>query len=458
MTGSPAPAHRSLASTGPSRIAPLVLLALGCMLVLSLLAFGRLNSQFGIAAMHSAQVFKEQIDRFDKLLVLLVDAETDVRGYLLSRHDPAYLDNYTAAEEVIGPLLDAISLDFPAAHPERGAFDELTRLVALKRALLVDTLKAGRVISAGPPGQGGTGKRYMDQIRDSIATLRARLEERNRRLVDESIQRFGDIRNTVTLLALGALGLLVALFVVQQRQAALRARIAAILEHENVVLESTVARRTRELSDLASYLTNAREAEKAHLARELHDELGSLLTAARLDASCLLRSLGTNAGTDIQARFRRLLDTLGSGITIKRRIIDGLRPPLLQGLGLVEALRALAEDLRGEFDLKLQLPDEDIPCPEEQSLAVFRIAQEAITNIRKYARARHVEVGLQLVGPELRLWIADDGRGFDPASPQLNRHGLAGMQHRVQMFAGLFSLTSAPGQGTRVEVRMPLTC
>jgi protein-histidine pros-kinase len=197
-------------------------------------------------------------------------------------------------------------------------------------------------------------------------------------------------------------------------------------------------------------------AERARLARELHDELGALLTAAKMDASWLLRSLGATAGPDIQARFRRLIDTIGSGITIKRRIIDDLRPPLLQGLGLVEALRALTDELRGEYQLALQLPASEPPCSEEQSLALFRIVQESLTNTRKYAHARHIEVGLALVDNMLHLWVGDDGVGFDPDSPQLSRHGLAGMQHRTQMFEGHFAVRSAPGQGTRIDARMPL--
>lgn len=440
----------------PRRLWPALLLAVGCALVLSLLAFGRLNSRFGIEAMHEAQVYKQQIDRFDRLLALVLDAETGVRGYLLNDLKQVYLEPYRDSERAIAPLLARIDDDYPAESADRQEFEILRNLVHLKFTLLADTIRAGRVISAGPPGQGGTGKAYMDQIRLSITVLRQRLEERNQTLVLESVTRSGEMENAVTLLGLGALGLIVALFGVQQRQASLRVRIGELLQRENLALESTVSQRTRELSDLASYLTDACEAERARLARELHDELGALLTAAKMDASWLLRSLGAQAGPDIQARFRRLIDTIGSGITIKRRIIDDLRPPLLQGLGLVEALRALTDDLRGEFELALELPAADPPCSEDQSLALFRIVQESITNIRKYAHARRIEVGLTLEGHDIHLWVSDDGDGFDPDSPQLSRHGLAGMKHRTQMFSGRFDVGSAPGRGTRIDARMPL--
>jgi signal transduction histidine kinase len=440
----------------PYRLWPYFLITTGCVVVSTLLYIGRLHSEFGVEAMRSTQAYKTQIDRLNSLLILVLDAETGVRGYLLTGLNQAYLAPYETTNQTIGPLLEAISKDFPEGSVDRDEFDMLTGLVDLKRALLTQTVEEGKLTSVIAPGQSGPGKVYMDQIRMSIARLRHRLEERNQHLVSESVKRLDGTQRTITALALGALGLIVALFAVQQRQSTLRARIADLLAHENEMLESTVVQRTRELSDLASYLTDIREAEKARLAREMHDELGALLTAAKMDASWLLRSIGATSSADIQARFRRLIETIGSGITLKRRIIDDLRPPLLQGLGLVEALRAMSDDLRSEYEVALQLPERDINCPEQQGLALFRIVQESVTNIRKYASAHRIELGLELTDSQIHLWIADDGRGFDTASTTLNRHGLAGMKHRVQMFEGEFSLVSKPGEGTRIDARIPL--
>ncbi|HND24938.1 MAG TPA: CHASE3 domain-containing protein [Rhodocyclaceae bacterium] len=435
---------------------PVFLVILGVGLLLGLLTIGRLHSEFGVSALRTSQAYNSQIDRLNRLLIVLLDAETGVRGFIASGLNPVYLEPYQQAEQDIGPLLKAISNDYPQGTQDHTEFELLGQLIAVKRQLLAETVRIRRVPTVVPPGETGPGKAYMDQIRLSIAVLRGRLEERNARSIAESTKRFNDTRTLVTVLALGAVGLVLALFAVQQRQTVLRARIAELLERENIALESTVAERTRELSDLASYLTTARELEQARLARELHDELGALLTAAKMDASWLLRSLGAQSTPDIQARFRRLIDTIGSGITIKRRVVSDLRPPLLQGLGLVEALRALSDDLHDEYRVTLQLPGENIDCDEEQALALFRIVQESVTNIRKYARARAIEVGLAVDAGVVRLWVKDDGVGFDPDNPQLNRHGLAGMKHRVQMFEGRFTVTSAPGAGTRIDATMPL--
>lgn len=434
---------------------PYVLLLAGCAIVLTLLATSRDNSRLGLEAVHTVQDNRARLDRLDALLLTVVDAESSVRGYILT-HNNDYLEPYRDSEARVGHLLAAMEEDFPAGSTDRDEFEVLKKLVTLKRQHLARAVASGDIEDSGSPEQAGPGKAFMDQIRLSITALHERRAASNAQLTRDSLLRLQHMQTAVTALAVGALGLLIVLFGVQQQRARLRARVATLLADENSRLESTVSQRTRELSDLASYLTNAREAERGRLARELHDELGALLTAARMDAAWLLRSLGPSAGQDIHDRFKRLIDTIGSGITLKRRLIDDLRPPLLQGLGLVEALRALADDFSREVPVELLLPDADPEPSEDQALAVFRIAQEAFTNIRKYAHAAHVELGLDVVDGELQLWIRDDGVGFDADSPMLNRHGLAGMQHRVQMFGGRLTVTAAPGKGCTIEASMPL--
>ncbi|WP_346288209.1 CHASE3 domain-containing protein [Zoogloea sp.] len=455
-----------IASRGNSRFARLrirphwrywhyALVAVGCVLVLVLLAASRTHSRFGVEAVHAVQDSKARVARLDQVLLTMADAETSVRGYLLTKSD-IYLETYRESEARIGPLLAEMEKDFAPGALDRDEFEVLKGLIALKREHMARGVASGRLTDPVTPGQAGPGKAFMDQIRLSITVLREHRAAIDDRLIHEYLVRFDDMQNAVTVLALGALGLIIALFGVQQRQTVLRARIAELLEHKNTELESIVEQRTRDLSNLASYLTNAREEERGRLAREMHDELGALLTAAKMDAGWLLRSLGPTTTQDIRDRFKRLIETIGSGITVKRRIIDDLRPPLLQGLGLVEALRALADDFSHEVKVEALLPDPDPAPAEDQALALFRIAQEAFTNIRKYARASNVELGLQLENGELQLWIRDDGTGFDTESPMLNRHGLAGMKHRVQMFGGSLDVISHPGKGCYIEARMPL--
>lgn len=162
--------------------------------------------------------------------------------------------------------------------------------------------------------------------------------------------------------------------------------------------------------------------------------------------------------TALRSRFDRLLDTLNQGIALKRKVVADLRPPLLSELGLVEALRALPDsgDI-GEHGGKLEidLPDALPELPAQTALALYRIAQEALTNVRRYASATRVQLRLHTEGDELVLEIEDNGVGFDPSARDHDRHGLAGMAHRVQMLAGRLDIDSRPGAGTRISARVP---
>lgn len=298
----------------------------------------------------------------------------------------------------------------------------------------------------------------MDAIRRALAAMKTRMAAQGQRSLEQSIAHVQRTRWVVATLSGAALVLLAALFVVLQRQFRLRERLAALLHSENERLDGLVRARTAELSDLASYLTRTREAEKERLARELHDELGALLTVARMDASWLVRALDGAMPEACAERFERLLQGLDSGITLKQRIIDDLRPPLLRELGLVAALRTLGEAFAADsaVRLTLDLPAEDLVLPPEASLALFRIAQESLTNVRRHARARKVTLRLAVAPGHMRLNVEDDGIGFAAVHAASGHHGLAGMRHRVQMFAGEFAIDSRPGGGTRITATLPL--
>jgi protein-histidine pros-kinase len=251
--------------------------------------------------------------------------------------------------------------------------------------------------------------------------------------------------------------LLVALFALILHQFRLRAQIAQLLHGENQRLEAEVASRTHELSTMAWYLANVSEVEKGRLARELHDEMGAILTSAKMDTSWIARKLDAGTMSAIRERFDRLVTQLNSGIALKRRIIDNLRPPLLEELGLTASLQAMVDEARSSSGLQISFsgPESEPALSADKSLALFRIAQESLTNVRKYAQARSVSLALSVQDRSVRLEIGDDGRGFDQSAVG-GTHGIAGMRYRVQMFRGTFAVDSAPGKGTRVVAEIPL--
>lgn len=208
-------------------------------------------------------------------------------------------------------------------------------------------------------------------------------------------------------------------------------------------------------SALAAWLQQRIEAERAALARELHDELGAILTAARLDVAWLAAQPGC-ADTAVATRLAALQRVLGQGIELKRRIVEDLHPTVLTHLGLVAALEQLVASNRARFQGRLVVSiDPRIALDAEPALALYRIAQEALTNVHKYAGARTVRLSLRRLRGSVVLGIEDDGCGFDPASVGAGRHGLAGMRQRMVAVGGRLDVSAAPGAGTAIRASVP---
>ena len=223
-------------------------------------------------------------------------------------------------------------------------------------------------------------------------------------------------------------------------------------------LERLVEQRTEELSELSTHLQSVAEQEKAALSRELHDELGGLLVAARMDLSWLEERVASGDG-EVRSYFRRVQDALQSGVDIKRRVIESLRPTLLDNLGLVPALRWQVAEMCERAGLKSleRYPGEKLSLTPEASIAVFRIVQEALANIVKHALATEVEVTIEVAEPWLLVRVRDDGVGVPPERLlTLGAHGLAAMRHRARGLGGYWHVECPAAGGTQIEVRLPL--
>jgi signal transduction histidine kinase len=220
-------------------------------------------------------------------------------------------------------------------------------------------------------------------------------------------------------------------------------------------LDRLVESRTLELSALSSHLQSLAEKEKSELARTLHDELGGLLTAAKMDLSWLQSRVEK---PEHQERLAQLGSVLDEAMGLKRRVVEELRPSLLDHFGLSTALRAYVDDACSKASIKadIRLPDDGAAVPKDIAIALFRIVQEGLNNIVRHAGARNVVLDLVADGNEYAFTLHDDGCGFNP---KINReswpHGIMGMQHRVRALGGRFSLESAPGKGTTLRVAVP---
>jgi signal transduction histidine kinase len=237
-----------------------------------------------------------------------------------------------------------------------------------------------------------------------------------------------------------------------------RTLLTAELRDQKLHLEREVEERTLELVELSTHLQSVAEREKASLARELHDELGGLLVGARMDISWAEQHLAKD-DPDIKQRLNRVQQNLAAGVDLKRRIIEGLRPTLLDNVGLFAALRWQLKETCGSAGLVCveSYPDEEPVFKSEASIALFRIAQEAFGNILKHSAARTVDFTLGMDNETLFMRITDDGSGI-PAGrfTAIGSHGLASMRHRVRALGGRLDVRSPPSGGTIVIVQIPI--
>jgi signal transduction histidine kinase len=218
--------------------------------------------------------------------------------------------------------------------------------------------------------------------------------------------------------------------------------------------------RLRESEDklrrLAAHLISVREEERAHIAREIHDELGQVLTGIKMEVGWLQKRIKEPMLLEKCDSMSKLID---STVQTVRKIATGLRPEMLDDMGLIAAVGWQAKDFQKRTGIRCRtkLPPEGTKLDLDISTTAFRIFQEILTNVARHARATRVDIDLTVSEELLRLEVADNGVGI-PNSDLNGRKslGLLGMQERALLFGGEVGITGTPGHGTRVSVKIPI--
>ena len=425
-------------------------------LAVALLVLSEHANRDTTAAMRGAVELSEARLLSGRLLQSLTDAEAAHYGYVVTGQ-AQYLARHADAKAVLAQVQPAITAFLTnqgadgAAAAQRVADFTHRELTRFDRTLAL--AQAGKRFEAAElarTDQRALGMQTLHtEISAQLARTNTRLQQARRDMRDELwVNRLG-----VGFLTLGTL-LLLFLFVRQLGQLDRERRVQqrALLD-ERARLEVEVARRTARLADLARHLQTVREDERANLARELHDELGGLLTASKLDLARARKKAGEPV--ELLACLERINGHLTQGIALKRRIIEDLRPSALTNLGLTAALDILCREMSASLAMPVRLSAAEIKMSPEASLAVYRFVQEALTNIAKYASASHVEVELAVVDGNATVQVRDDGVGFVVEDSYVGHHGLSGMQFRAETLGGKMHVTSRPGQGTTVRIEFP---
>ena len=386
----------------------------------------------------------------------VLDAESGQRGYLLTGHEE-YLIPYHAALKSIDAVFAQLDTAYNTEPQSAQLLKELRLLTDTKLSELAITVKMqkeGRRQSGRDLVLSGIGEEYMEAIRSTGAELLAaetrRLETSQREVAD--ILLF----SRVGVALLTAMSLLLVLLNMRHNTAfkTQQEKHQLAMQAEQEHLQNEVVRRTLQLVELNNHLQTAREDERRRIARDLHDELGALLTAAKLDVARIKSRLGMTAPEALE-RINHLVVTLNAGIAMKRRIIEDLWPSTLGNLGLVATLEILSREFSKTAGIPVHCALDPVQLSPNAQLVAYRLVQEATTNIAKYAQAQNVWLGLTATDGLVELTVRDDGTGFDTALINNKAHGLLGMRFRVEAEAGSLELVSKPGEGTLVRARLP---
>jgi len=217
-----------------------------------------------------------------------------------------------------------------------------------------------------------------------------------------------------------------------------------------------IGRRTRELASLSAFLQTHYEQEKARLARQLHDELGGILTPAKMDLSWLESRLGGDA--QYRERMARLAALIDQGIDLKRRVIEELHPSLLDHLGLAAAVQWYVDEVCGAAKLESRVTVSKLErLTPDLEIALYRIVQESVTNAVRHSQATKIELVVERTPQGVKLSVLDNGVGIaDLDRARKASHGLVGMTHRMRAINGTLDISSRKGEGTKVEAFLPL--
>lgn len=398
-----------------------------------------------------------------RYLRLVLDAESTQRGFLLTEN-PRYLRGFDPAVRALDPVLDALIAKLRASgFTEDAAKAEAIRLTAGKKiGEMQASLRLYGEIDRNAALQlldTDIGQRAMSDLRQQLREL---WDKEAARLAVARAASERDLRTSRVLLGAASflsLVLVILIGALLGRDMRRRAEEAQDLGQRNRELDRTVQQRTAMLFHLSSSLQKVAEREKAALARELHDELGGLLVATKIDVSWLRKRVDDGSEAN-KLRWERVLRCMDEGLSLKRRVIESLRPTLLDNVGLVAALSWLVDETLRRAGIACEEHyQENLPeLSPDARIAVFRVVQECLMNITKHAKAKSVLLRVTVEDDRLSVIVRDDGVGIEEGrieTPQ--SHGLLGIRHRIESLDGTLAIRSlGRGVGTECRFTIPL--
>lgn len=440
---------------------PMSLVALGIAVIALTMTFmvvSERNYSNIVKSVAATRDGRDHLSLVYQLQTLLLNAETAQRGYLLTGNK-LYLEPFFRAKAELPKLQRELTIAFMDRPDRQAQINELAIVVVEKfigLEVAIAMAEQGKQEDVLLILEQDKGKNLMDDARNKLATMiqQMTVDGEQMRLYwerDMRVSRLG-------MIAIAALNLIllciVAYFYMQDLQR--RQFLVALRVNENERLSGLVAERTGELNDLSTHLQQSTERDRAALARDLHDELGGILTSAKMDIEWLRsHSLLSDEGVHRCDQISALID---EAVTIKRRVVENLRPSLLDNLGLGSALEWYINEhcQKGGVKCTLNLAEDLGVLSPDASIALFRIVQEGTTNVLRHAKAKNLKASLHIDEKNIHLVLEDDGTGLPPDyNPSKLSHGLSGMRQRARSLGGDVVWNSVPGTGTTITVTIP---
>ncbi|QJR13459.1 CHASE3 domain-containing protein [Usitatibacter palustris] len=455
------PEEQRAAPSAPPPVLPLkywfpllvALLVTGAILFVSEMSYRTFSQTRG--EITQAMAFQARLMELEKTIY---EAQAAQRGFLLS-HRPEYMDAVKASIAASRPVREQLR-DLLPDKPTRERLADLNELVTLK----ISDLELSLERATGGDMEGAREFVESDKARDLAAKLRVSFGTVQRaatEIVHQRTQRWEEAMESsrTGLLAVVALNAtLIALLALLLIRDTRRARM---IEYVHLTMadkmKREVADRTAQLSSLSEFLQTQAEMEKARLARELHDELGGILTPAKMDVNWLEGRLGDDK--EVATRLERLTRLLDSGIDVKRRIIENLRPSLLDHLGLAAAVKWHVDETckSANLDCHMQITDALERLPPDVEIALYRVVQESLTNVIRHAQAKRVDLLVERTPEGVIVELKDDGIGIaDIEAAYRKSYGIGGNRQRLSGLGGIVDIKSGTGKGTQVRAFVPL--
>lgn len=392
------------------------------------------------------------------VLSLLKDIETGARGFALTGKE-TYLAPFKVAISEVPAAYATLKSSYPRAAEGAQDWSRLDAAIESRIRLSHSLIEERRLVGRRVIDEQelfDVGKRSMDEIRAELgkrdAEMAVRIFELDRRVSElrrDAVEAGWLLGGAVVLLVALAASLLL-------RERALRLRVEEALRQSNQALDARVQQRTAELATardrIAGFATEQNrliEAERRRLSREVHDQIGQVFSAQRM----ILQ--GLRPGTLPEDQARVMDEAIGQGVATARRIAAELRPPLLDDLGLEAALQHLARQQFSSAGIAAAVSLVDAGnLPEASALTIYRIVQEACSNVLQHAAASEVSICGKPMEGIYRVDLVDNGRGLGTARP--GSLGIVGMQERAALIGGCVQVENTAEHGTRVRIEVPV--